>query len=303
LEKYIAQRKGEIKPRSIELLEQTKGRLIAAFGAATPLDRITPDHAADWRAAMLGNGLSEATVRLHTRNAKAVFNDAVDRELLDRNPFRKLPSAAVAADRGHYVSLADAEQVLAHLPDHEHRLLFGLARFAGLRVPSESHLLEWGALDWRTRRLTVFAPKTGATRTVPVVPRLWALLEEAHAQREAGFEQMLLITTNNLHRTLHAAIKAAGSEPWPDLFQALRRSAETDFAGRFPAHVAAAWLGHSVAVGARHYLQVPDSMLDAAVGAAPDSALHLALQHGAELGRTGPQNGKRKKAASSASAA
>lgn len=295
LDKYIASRVGEISARSIQLLEQTQARLVAHFGSAARLDRVTPDGALDWRAALIGSGLSEATARLHTRNAKSVFNAAVDRELIARNPFRKLPSSAVAANRDHYVSADDAEKVIAALPDHEWRLLFGLARYAGLRIASESHILTWDRVDLDGRRLSVYAPKTGRTRTVPVVPRLAELLADAHARREPGYEDMFTITTNNLHRTVLEAIERAGLQRWPDLFQTLRRSCETDFASRFPVHVAAGWLGHSPAVSARHYLQIPDAMLDAAAEIPPSSALHQALQHRTAPRRTEPQSNGRAK--------
>lgn len=302
LEKYIAAKRGQVAPRSIELLEQTAGRLIAQFGSATLLDRITADGARDWREGMLGR-LAEATVRLHTRNAKSIFNDAIERELIDRSPFRKLPSAAVPAQRDFFLPLVQFEAILPHLPDREHRLLFGLARLAGLRVPSETHLLEWGHVDWDRRRLTVHAPKTGATRQVPIVPRLMELLADAYEHRERGFEQVLLMTTNNIHRTLIRAIEAAGLERWPDLYQNLRRNAETDFAAKVPDHVAAAFLGHGVGVSRKFYLQVQPEMFDVVSGTQPDSALHLALQHCHAPGRTGPQRQKRAKRGGSADAA
>jgi integrase len=303
LDKYIAAKRGQVSERSIELLEQTKGRMVARFGSGTLLTQVTPDAALDWRQAMLEEGLSEATVRLHTRNAKSIFNDAVDRELIPRSPFRKLPSAAVAAAREFYLPLADAEKILARLPDAEHRLLFGLARFAGLRVSSESHRLEWGDVDWERRLLTVHARKTGATRVVPVLPRLFELLEEAYEARDEGFDQVLLMTPNNIHRRLVLAVEAAGLARWPDLYQNLRRNAETDFAAKVPDYVAAAFLGHGVAVSRKFYLQIQPGMFDVITGVKSRSALHLALQHGAAGGGKGRQTAKAAKVAKSPDAA
>lgn len=283
---YIAGKSGGVSPRSIQLLEQTRGRLVAKFGSATPINRITPDGAMDWRADLLKT-LSEATTRLHTRNAKSLFNHALDRELIARNPFRLLPSSAIAAVRDHYVSIDEAEKVLKHLDRRDHRLLFGLARFAGLRIPSESHILAWDNVDLGEGRLTVYAPKTGSTRVVPIIPRLAALLEEGKGDREG---RVLGITSNNIHRTLHAAIKSAGMEAWPDAFQALRRSCETDFAvAGFPQHAVSAWLGHGIAVSAKHYLQIPAELYERAAALPGRSALQNALQHGTARGRTKPR--------------
>ena len=98
-------------------------------------------------------------------------------------------------------------------------------------------------------------------------------------------------------------ILAAGLEAWEDLFQALRRAAETDFASRFPPHAAAAWLGHGVAVSQKHYLQVPDSMLDQAASLSGRSALQQALQHRTATGRTKAHGAKGARPPSSKQAA
>ncbi len=263
-EKYIAQKRSEISPRSIELLEQTRDRLVDALDAATPLNRVTTDHAADWRASMVGEGLSEATVRLHTRNAKSFFNAAIDRELIVRNPFRALPTGAVAANRDFYLTVADAEKVLEQLPDHHWRALFGLARFGGLRVSSESHTLTWAGVDLAGRRMTVYAPKTGATRVVPIVPRLHQILSESHARRDEDVERVVPLSANNIHRTVANAATRAELKAWPDTFQALRRAAATDFAAIAPPHAVAAWMGHGINVSAKHYLQVTPDLFDRA---------------------------------------
>jgi integrase len=286
---YIAGKSGGVSPRSIQLLEQTRDRLVAKFGSGTSISRITPDGAMEWRADLLKT-LSEATVRLHTRNAKSLFNHAVDRELIARNPFRPLPSSAIAANRDHYVSIDDAEKVLAHIHSPEHRLLFGMARFGGLRIPSESHILTWEDIDFLNGRMTIFAPKTGETRVVPVVPRLAELLRSAEDNSVQGAEKVLTISTNNLHRTLRTAIEAAGLEVWHDLFQALRRSAETDFAMMgLPQHAVSAFLGHGINVSAKHYLQIPEELYRRAAGLPGRSALQNALQHRTAPGRTKAQ--------------
>jgi integrase len=51
------------------------------------------------------------------------------------------------SERRAYVSIADAERVIAHCPNVWWRLLAALARFGGLRVPSEAFSLAWGDVD------------------------------------------------------------------------------------------------------------------------------------------------------------
>ena len=62
-------------------------------------------------------------------------------------------------------------------------------------------------------------------------------------------------------------------QPWSKLWQNLRSTRETELADQFPAHVAAAWIGNSVAVAVKHYLQVTDEHFnEAAQNAAQKSS-------------------------------
>ena len=260
LTKYVDQRKSELKPGSIKRLEDTCGRLKGYFGEAVLNDELTPNNAADWRADMVASGISEATTRLHCRNAKSIFAGAVDRELIGRNPFAKLKSSSVAANRDRYVTPDETTKFLAECHSIQWKLVFGLARFAGLRVLSESHRLTWADVDWARKRLTVYASKTAATRIVPLVPTLLTILQDAFDTAPVGATKIVSLAarSSNVHQGLEKIITRAGLVPWDDLLQTLRRSAETDFAKRHPQHAVSKWIGHSMAVSERHYLQVDD---------------------------------------------
>ena len=73
-----------------------------------------------------------------------------------------------------------------------------------------------------------------------------------------------MLTAVNLRTRLQWIIKRAGLKPWPKLWQNLRSTRETELADQFPAHVAAAWIGNSVAVAVKHYLQVTDEHFEKA---------------------------------------
>ena len=60
-------------------------------------------------------------------------------------------------------------------------------------------------------------------------------------------------------------MERAGVSPWPRLWHNMRSSRETELVERFPAHVVAAWIGHSVAVAEKNYLQVTDEHFSRAV--------------------------------------
>ena len=154
--------------------------------------------------------------------AELDVNDAVERELISRNPFAKLKSTATARGDAYYVTPSEAVQVLEACPNLEWRVLFALCRYGGLRCLSETHAVTWRDVDWENRRLHVYGKKTGKHREMPVVPKLYRILSEAFEMAADGAEQIVTLSTNNLHRTLEKILERAGVERWGDLFQVLR---------------------------------------------------------------------------------
>ena len=94
------------------------------FDDELTIDNISPTDAADWRSWLAQRDLSEATVRLHCRNAKRLFNVSVEQELIDRNPFKRLKSTSIAAEKSEYTGLEVFEKLLAPL-NHQTLKQFG----------------------------------------------------------------------------------------------------------------------------------------------------------------------------------
>jgi len=149
-----------------------KSNVLAFFGESKPLREITEADAEDFRRFLLEGKhreqgktfkLSENTVRRRCAVAKQFFNRAVKQRLLAVNPFRELKGEVMGnEEKQHFISTADADSVLAACPDAEWRLLFALARYGGLRCPSEHLALKWAGVDWEKGRLTVYSPNTTA---------------------------------------------------------------------------------------------------------------------------------------------
>ena len=79
-------------------------------------------------------------------------------------------------------------------PNAKWRLLVGLARYGGLRVPSEVVALRWGDIDWDKGTFTVTSSKTEhhegkGERMVPLFPELLPLLQEAFDMAEEPVAQ------------------------------------------------------------------------------------------------------------------
>ena len=81
----------------------------------------------------------------------------MDHGWIPSNPFLKLKSTALAATTRHYVSPEDTEALLSASPGLQWKILIGLARYAGSRIPSEAFAITWDMVDWDKKAL--FIPK------------------------------------------------------------------------------------------------------------------------------------------------
>jgi integrase len=265
--------RADLKPESRRKLEQTKLKLERHFGADRPLHTISAEDATAWREALRTEGLSEASIKIHSGNVKTMIGEAVRREILARSPFAHLKGGVTPTSNTRYVTPAETERLLAAAPNAEWRLIIGLARLAGLRTPSEVEKLTWAAVDWERGRLRVQSPKTErfaghAVRTVPISPRLMPLLRARLAERTEGEDRLLTITSiDSRTRFMRRLMAKANVEPWDDLWQTLRRSCEIEWAQTYPQYAVSRWIGHSITVSGRHYVNaIPDELFDRVAG-------------------------------------
>jgi len=273
IEEYLKSRT-DLKPNSQLVYSHTRRTLREFFGADKPLRSISERDAQAWRAYLVESKLSPATVGKRTANAKAFFNVAVKRKLIPENPFADLDSKSVANKaRQYFVAREEAEKVLEHCPDAQWRLLFALARYGGLRTPSEPLELTWDDIAWDSARMTVRSPKTEhhegrESRVIPIFPEVRPYLEEVFELAEPGIPYVITRYRDanaNLRTQLLRILKRAGLQPWPRLFQNLRASRETELAAEYPLHVATTWIGNTARIAERHYLQVPDEAFAKAI--------------------------------------
>lgn len=260
----------DMNERTATLYRQTFARLRAAFGDDRKLTAIDKADAKRWEVAMRKK-LKPATARLHIRNAKSLFGTsstgAIGLELIDANPFVLLKSGSVAGAKGH-LSEADSEKVRLELSP-AHRVPFVLARYCGLRIASEGPLLTWDRVGFATRRLLVIDKKRSRVeddrpeyqvreRTVLLDPRAEPDLLAAWELRERDDGPVVTVSLQRLFKAIQRAARRAGVPKWPKTLQTLRQSAETDWRATKPDHVVEEWMGHSDAIGRKHYASVDE---------------------------------------------
>lgn len=276
---YIAKRT-DLKERTLTNLKQARGKLVGFFGAGRDLTTITPGEAADWRR-VLAATLEQPTVAMHVKKARQFFADAISRRLIAENPFAKVKAGAMTNDaKKHYIDRETIQKVIDACPDSEWRLLFAMARFGTVRVPSEIRGLQWGFIDWHNKRMIVLSPKTEHhegrdRRMIPIVPELMPHLAEMwDATAVSELYVFARLRYKSLVTQAEKIIEKAGAARWPRLWQNLRSSCQTDLERRHPGHVVCAWMGNTPEVARKHYLQVTDEDFRAALGVALVSEQH-----------------------------
>ena len=259
--------------------------LIKFFGFERDIATITHDDAHHYRKWLderrikkskknpKGQPLADNTKRKHMDNAKVFFNGAKRRGLILVNPFEyQISSTRPNRSRDYFLTHSDTEKIIEVCNDAEWKLLVSLWRYAGLRK-MEVFQLTWGDVLWDQGRMRVTIPKTKHhegkdIRYVPLRDIRTYLEDVFQTQLPEGSSSLpadqpvitrFSDTNSNLDKPFKSILHRAGLVPWPKLFQNMRASCETAWLNEgHPAHVVAAWIGHSVKVQRDSYAQITD---------------------------------------------
>ncbi len=309
LSDYLA-RRTDLKGTSLSVYEHVNRYLVKHFGADKLLSALTPGDAIDFGRFLHSQKLARTTIDRRMSLATTTFNDAVRHEHLAKNPFSdwrkplKNLTSRTNKTRQRFITRDDFAKLIEHAPDAEWRLILALARFGGLRTPSEPLSIKWGHIDWELGRITVPSPKTEhhegrESRVIPLFPELKPFLEACWEAAEDGAEWIVSKhrpqsvrngdgwKNANLRTMLAKVFKRAGLEQPPKPWNNLRASRATELAEQYPGHVAAQWLGHTEEIANAHYRQVLPAHFEKALTTV--SALPPALPLVAVSGSIEPQ--------------
>lgn len=262
----------DVKPATKEVWRQGEKGLVDYFGANKPLLEITPGDADGYKLKLIGEKLAPMTIKKRLQFATMISRAAMRRRLIAESPFAGVSIKAGMPDRSRFITRAETTKLLDACPNNDWRLIVALARYGGLRCPSEVLSLRWQDVDWTAEEIEVQSPKTEhhpgkATRTIPLFPELREYLEaafdpqatyvvdesmRASARGKAGWRNC------NLRTPFERIVKRAGLTKWPRLFHNLRSSRQTELAEEFPSHVVCEWLGNSEDIARKHYYQVTE---------------------------------------------
>ena len=257
---YI-ERRSDLATLTIRKYRTTEKRLNKFFNSSRAIQSINAGDADDFRQ-WLGKSVKANTVNKHIQICKTIFKYAVDKELIPKNPFDGLPSSTVATSgREYFVTAEEANKVLKSCSNSDFKVLFALARFGGLRCPSEPRELRWSDIDWDAERVLIHSPKTRNSgkpvRELPLFPELRTILSEAKVNASQEFVlPRLRDHAYNPGTHMRRIVEKALGYCWDKVFQNCRSTRQTELQKDHPTHVVVRWLGNSAKIAQDYYLQV-----------------------------------------------
>lgn len=153
--RWVAER--DLKARTREEYERLLRLHVMPYLGEVPLAAVTTSRIRTWRAGRLASGVGRPTVAKTYRMLHAIFETAVDDDLVRRNPCRVKGAGAYNPDERPIVTL-DQVFAIARAIQPRYRLLVLLATFAQLRfgelVALRRDSIDLDAMELRVRKAT-----------------------------------------------------------------------------------------------------------------------------------------------------
>ena len=258
-----------VSPAAEAARSQAHRALIEAFGADTRVDSITEADCLRWWkrgvwASKGGKELAMATKEKRRKDAKAVFNFAIEAGVIRSNPMKKIRKMSQANPRRQrYIAWHEVEELRGHMTS-ELFAMIATVRLAGLRCPSEINKLTWGDVDFARQQLTISQSKLdcgGEKDPYRKCPMRHTLAEVLRGIRPSDWTQDMYVfprvegsPCGNPRGHLLSASGRAGIKMWVKPFANLRASAVTDFRASGISRVQVGrWTGNSEGIGDLHY--------------------------------------------------
>jgi integrase len=260
---YISRKTVDWTSGTVSNYGQVETLLKEYFGDKRVAEVGTNETKAFWAWMRKDKSLAENTCRKHFQRCRQTFDDAIEQEVILRNPFRVSEiKVTVGVANKEYIDAADIQAVIDYLPADktEWRLLFAFARYVGCRMPSEIAELAWNDIDWGANTILIRSPKTQryegrAQRKVPIFPEIQSLLLRHAEAVPPGtvFVFPTLRSHTNLSTTAKKYVEASGVGVWREFWNSLRASRETDLMDTHGIRRACAWIGNSPVIAMKHY--------------------------------------------------
>jgi integrase len=207
--------------------------------------------------------LAAATISKQVKVVRRLLRTAALWQWIKSNPAGHLKAGKQTNDKRNHPVPAELVLKLMDEADAEWKVIFALARWGGVRTPSESLRLKWQHVNFAEGWIRIESPKTAKQgkdhRFIPMFPQLRGPLAELYEIAPAGGEGFVLPrychSSGNL-RTQAGKIAARAGRVLPDkFFQNCRATRATEILEQYGAVQLVAWLGHTLEISLAHYQQ------------------------------------------------
>jgi integrase len=232
------------------------------------LDKVTLGHIRNVESWMASTGLAEATYRKNLQIIKQIFDAAAAEKITDNEPFNSISVSSSASSVKAFVRHNIIDDAIRGCDDIKMQMVMAMARYTGLRVPSELVPLRWTDVDFLDSRINIYSPKTQMRRVIPLFKELRPILERGREAASAHDERIFPDVTpeTNLRKPMREYVEAAGHEMWPKAFVSLRSTREIELKRIVGLDVATKWIGNSAAVAMQHYLEPTEDDFEKVLG-------------------------------------
>jgi integrase len=282
LDEYLKRKAPHVKPGTVAVWRQVIANLNELMPKGIRLDEITVGHAKAFHEGLKAKEMESTTIHKRIGFARQFINDAIDWEIIPKNPFAKVKTTTPSTKSNVEVPIETIEKLMPFL-DPTWQTIIALSRFGGLRCPSEVLSLKWSDIDWERDRMNIPEPKVEhhegrGVRSCPIFGELRPYLENARELAKDGAEfvvdkQAYRDAANtgegwknsNLRTQFLKKLAKAGIPPWKRLFHSMRASRQTELERPFALHVVCSWLGNTEAIAKKNYLLVKESDFEKAI--------------------------------------
>jgi integrase len=256
------------KPSTVQDYRNVVKVLLDEFGRDTPIERITTERIASYRARLLDDGkLSRRTIQKMLVLLFGILKRAKRRGWIDSNPAEDVERVTVQRS-GDFNVLSPVEvQAVARAGESEQdAAIYTVAAFTGLRL-GELRALRWRDVDFAKQTVVVRAsfthgregtPKSGKVRSVPLIDQAAKALDALSRRDEFTRPGDLVFCTelgepvndDRLRDRFYVALEKAklgerrtGKDPI--VFHDLRHTFGTLAVEAWPLHDVQAYMGHA----------------------------------------------------------
>lgn len=180
---YLSERKGHIKPNSLNRYDVSLRMLKAGLGENCLLRSITTRKLQQWAGQRLVAGVSRAGVNADLRHIRGALNWAAEVGMLKAAPKVKMLKEAQNLPR--HLTADQVELLLEAESNQDRRRLWVFLLWTGMRR-SEALGMRWAHIAWDPKPAAMVTGKGDKQRMVPLLPSAVASLANMEPERAAG---------------------------------------------------------------------------------------------------------------------